>query len=61
MTLTLLIDECSFVGAKAEEHRGALMLNYPMENGIVQVCVFPIPPPVPRRCYHFIIYFIELE
>lgn len=25
-----------FVGSKAEEHRGALVLSYPMENGIVQ-------------------------
>lgn len=26
----------SFVGSKAEEHRGALLLSYPMENGIVK-------------------------
>jgi centractin len=25
-----------FVGAKADEHRGALILKYPMEHGIVQ-------------------------
>ena len=25
-----------FVGAKADEHRGALMLTYPMEHGVVQ-------------------------
>ena len=25
-----------FIGAKAEEHRGALKLSYPIENGIVQ-------------------------
>eukprot|EP00604_Paraphysomonas_vestita_P001758 CAMPEP_0174822050 /NCGR_PEP_ID=MMETSP1107-20130205/12793_1 /TAXON_ID=36770 /ORGANISM="Paraphysomonas vestita, Strain GFlagA" /LENGTH=334 /DNA_ID=CAMNT_0016039971 /DNA_START=70 /DNA_END=1074 /DNA_ORIENTATION=- len=25
-----------FVGSKAEEHRGALLLSYPMENGIVK-------------------------
>jgi centractin len=25
-----------FVGSRAEEHRGALLLSYPMENGIVR-------------------------
>ena len=25
-----------FIGTKAEEHRGALLLSYPMEHGIIQ-------------------------
>ncbi|XP_065828346.1 alpha-centractin-like [Oscarella lobularis] len=29
------IDETLFVGHKAEEHRGLLKLNYPMEHGII--------------------------
>ena len=27
---------CRFVGLKAEEHRGAMLLNYPMEHGIIK-------------------------
>lgn len=36
LLISLSHDLLSFVGSKAEEHRGALLLSYPMENGIVK-------------------------